>query len=908
MIQVIENDKEYIIKMPYDMQAISLVKNVPGRRWNPEQKVWTVPKDKLGFLINQFKGTKFEDLVSINSSEQLGVNDTLDATQSNTIPDVDLSNETLYVKSGYSLYNHQLDFMKYAIARENKGNRSGFLLADQPGLGKALSLNTKIFTPDGYKTMQEIEVGDTVFNELGLPVKVLATYSHKSVNMYEITFSDNTIIECCEDHLWYVFKGNSKGMVLDTKTLLACNRFKPNSLNKYYIPNVKPIQFNADKIKIDPWLLGAMITNPNTNILDIDISDDIKSAFTWAFSKTNSLAADLEYYELLHLSPQNRFIPDEYKYNSVENRFAILQGLMDSTTHNKDSYNKFTTTSISLVKDVIFLVQSLGGIATFNKIKNQYIVNMHLDNPQDFYKYSTLKLELPMSCNSKTRRFVDIRYIGKFPAKCITVSGPSHLYVCEHFIVTHNTLQATNLALRHRNQGAKHCLVLCCINGAKYNWVNDIIEHTNGSEIPYLLGTRLTKQGKIKLGGNAEKFADLKSMCMYGDKTQPLPYFIVMNIEPLRYKIKTVYPIQARLVEMMNNGEIDMVILDEVHKNISPTSSQGKLLLDLKKKLKTNVTFLPMTGTPIVNKPTDTFLPLRLIDAHNINSAYTWNQYYCVYGGFGNHQIIGYKHIPELKNLLQTCMLRRLKSDVLDLPPKNLLVEYVENSPIQAKLYDQVLSGVINNINGNNNNTYMSAMTQFIKLRQVNGCPEVIDHSIVIDKSYLSINSKLARLIELVEDIISQNEKVIIFSNWIMALRPIYKILTEVYKYKVCMFTGEMTQELREKHKQVFQNNPDYKILLGTVGAAGTSHTFTAAQNVIFYDEPWTPADKEQCIDRAYRIGTKGTVTVTTLITKDTVDDAVHNILYKKKGISDFIVDNRLDLENSAVVASLLNL
>ena len=242
------------------------------------------------------------------------------------------------------------------------------------------------------------------------------------------------------------------------------------------------------------------------------------------------------------------------------------------------------------------------------------------------------------------------------------------------------------------------------------------------------------------------------------------------------------------------------------------------------------------------------------------------------------------------------------------MPPKNLLVEYVENSPIQSKLYNQVLSGVINNINGNNNNTYMSAMTQFIKLRQVNGCPEVIDHSIVIDKSYLSINSKLARLIELVEDIISQNEKVIIFSNWIMTLRPIYKILTEVYKYKVCMFTGEMTQELREKHKQVFQNNPDYKILLGTVGAAGTSHTFTAAQNVIFYDEPWTPADKEQCIDRAYRIGTKGTVTVTTLITKDTVDDAVHNILYKKKGMSDFIVDNRLDLENSAVVASLLNI
>ena len=119
--------------------------------------------------------------------------------------------------------------------------------------------------------------------------------------------------------------------------------------------------------------------------------------------------------------------------------------------------------------------------------------------------------------------------------------------------------------------------------------------------------------------------------------------------------------------------------------NCSPSSKQGQQLLQLKKNIKVPVEWIPMTGTPIVNKATDVFTPLKLVDGHTFKNYHEWCQHFCVYGGFGNHNIIAYKNIPELKQLLQSNMLRRLKKDVLDLPPKIRITEFVENTEYQNK-------------------------------------------------------------------------------------------------------------------------------------------------------------------------------------------------------------------------------
>jgi SNF2 family DNA or RNA helicase len=240
-------------------------------------------------------------------------------------------------------------------------------------------------------------------------------------------------------------------------------------------------------------------------------------------------------------------------------------------------------------------------------------------------------------------------------------------------------------------------------------------------------------------------------------------------------------------------------------------------------------------------------------------------------------------------------MLRRVKKDVLDLPPKIRTIEYVENTPYQAKLYEQVVRDMI--MHKDEIITAVNPMVKFLKLRQVNGNPELIDNTLGVDKSYLAKNSKMIRLIDLVNTIVNNGEKVVVFSNWVESLRTVYKFLAK--DHKVCCYTGTMKAEERELHKQRFIVDPDYKILIGTVGALGTSHTLTVANNVIFYDLPWNQATVEQAEDRCHRAGTTQTVNVYSIITKDTVDEKVYNIIMQKDGVSKYIVDNELSIKDN---------
>lgn len=594
LITAVQNQDIYIIRFPYNPEIIRLVKNVPGRQFDAEHKYWTIPLDRLGFLVTQLQGTPYERCFKVYSAEHINENATLDPTES--IPNVDLSQVPLYVENGSHLFQHQLDFMKYSIDRQNRGLYSGFILADEQGLGKTL--------------------------------------------------------------------------------------------------------------------------------------------------------------ELMNLALYNR---------------------------------------------------------KFNKIK--------------------------------------------------------------------------------------HCLIIACVNSAKYNWIYDIQKHTNGQEVPYLLGSRKKKDGTIVMdNGSQAKLEDLKCGHMYGNKNEPpLPFFLVMNIEALRMISNRHYPIRERLTTLCNKGYIGMIALDEVHKNTSPTSKQGKQLLKLKKDITTRVEWVPMTGTPIVNRAVDVFLPLKLVDGHAYKSYYAWCENFCVYGGFGGYQVIAYKNTPELKRMLQANMLRRLKKDVLDLPPKIRTIEYIENTPYQAKLYDKIVKDMF--CHRDEILAAVNPMVKFLKLRQVNGNPELVDDTLDIHKNYLSKNSKMVRLIDLVNTIISSGEKVVIFSNWVESLRTVYRFLAK--DYKVCCYTGTMDSATREAQKQDFINNPDCKILIGTVGALGTSHTLTVANNVIFYDLPWNQATVEQAEDRCHRTGTTQTVNVYYLITKDSVDEKVYDIIMRKDGVSKYIVDNELSIKEN---------
>ena len=421
------------------------------------------------------------------------------------------------------------------------------------------------------------------------------------------------------------------------------------------------------------------------------------------------------------------------------------------------------------------------------------------------------------------------------------------------------TKQSIDIAVARKNQ-FKHCLIVCCVNGLKWNWHKEVGIHSN--EQAHILGEYTNTKGNRVIGSVKRRHEDL----VKGRDE----FFLITNVETLRDK-----EISGTLKALTEEGTIGMVIIDEIHKCKNSTSTQGKAIHNLNSYYK-----MALTGTPLMNSPIDLYNILKWLDAEH-HTLSQFKNYYCEMGGFGGYEIVGYKHLPELQANLDRVMLRRKKDEVLDLPPKIRTVEYVEMPTKQAKLYNEIKANIIQNIDKVMLNP--NPLVELIRLRQCTGYPGILS-------STITESVKIDRMVELVEQAVSNNEKVIVFSNWTSVTEPAYKALA---KYRPAIITGETKD--REEQEYKFQNDPNCKVIIGTIQAMGTGLTLTAGSTVIFLDSPWNRANKEQAEDRAHRIGTTKTVNIITLVAKDTIDERIEHLVESKGQMSDVIVDKFTD-------------
>lgn len=421
------------------------------------------------------------------------------------------------------------------------------------------------------------------------------------------------------------------------------------------------------------------------------------------------------------------------------------------------------------------------------------------------------------------------------------------------------------------NHGYKHCLIICGVNGLKYNWEKEIKTHSD--ENGWILGTR---KGKAK--GNAEKFEDLKNINSID------AFFLITNIESLRSS-----DITDEIKKLCNAGIINMVVVDEVHKCANPTSQQSKGLLQI-----TADTQIALTGTPLMNTPLDLYLPLKWLGYEN-HAFYAYKKHYTIQGGYGGYEVVGYKNMDELQTRLSKIMLRRLKADVLDLPEKLYVDEYVEMGDKQKKLYFEVMKEIKANID----KIQMSSnpLAQLIRLRQATGYTGILS-------SVIKESAKLDRLEQLISDTIQNGKKAVVFSNWTQMTD---NVVDRLKHYNPLLITGQTNPNDRQNIVEKFQNDDNYPVIVGTIGAMGTGLTLTAGTVVIFIDEPWTKALYDQAVDRCHRIGTTDNITVYNLLTKDTIDERVHEIINKKGAISDVLVDGKIKGNATEILNYLLS-
>ena len=427
------------------------------------------------------------------------------------------------------------------------------------------------------------------------------------------------------------------------------------------------------------------------------------------------------------------------------------------------------------------------------------------------------------------------------------------------------TLQLTYLAQELKeHRGVQHCLIICGINTLKTNWKAEIEKHSDLS--CRILGQRINKKGRLVIDGVPARLKQLQS---------PIDeFFVITNVETLRdEKI-----IKALLKNKPN--KFDMILFDEIHTCKSPSSQQGHNLLKLTKaKYRVGA-----TGTLLLNNPLDAYVPLKWIGEEHANYT-NFRYYYCNYGGPFNNQIVGFKNLSTLKAQLEEVSLRRTK-DILHLPPKMIINEYVEMSDTQENFYENIKNGIIEQVDKVKMST-ANILAMVTRLRQATACPSLLTTENIP-------SSKMDRAIDLTDQIVSSGDKVVIFSTF---KETADKLAAALSDYGVVKATGDNTDDEIERAKFRFQNDDSVKVFIGTWQKCGTGITLTAASYMIFMDTPWTDSVYTQAQDRIYRIGTNKSVTIYNLIAKDTIDERVLEIVNDKKAIANYVVDDEITQE-----------
>ena len=412
-------------------------------------------------------------------------------------------------------------------------------------------------------------------------------------------------------------------------------------------------------------------------------------------------------------------------------------------------------------------------------------------------------------------------------------------------------------------EGYGNTLIITGVNSVKWQWLDQIAEHTTRKGI--VLGSRRGKNGKWKNTGGPEKLEDLDN-----GKLLAQNHYLVTNIESLRDE-----KLVKKLIKMINSGRIGFCIVDESHKMKNPTAQQTKGVFKLNPPYK-----LTLSGTPMVNSPLDLYSTMKWLGAEE----HTWTAFknhYCMYHEYMRGRITGYRHVDELREAFGKIQTRVLKEDVLDLPEKTHQVDYIEMGVGQRKLYNDILKQTLEEIDKIEGN--LNPMTLTLRLRQFNNCPDTLTSTKVG-------NCKLERLRERLQEAMEAGTQVLVFSLLKDGLRRYYEELKD--EFNIGLITGDVKPEDREDLKNKFKSG-EIRVLLGTTGTMGTGLDIGTAELVIFIDEPWTKADKVQCEDRAHRRGITKAVNVVTFRTLDSVDEVINDIVEGKGILSDYIVDKK---------------
>lgn len=372
------------------------------------------------------------------------------------------------------------------------------IMTGSAGTGKALTLDSNLYSRVGPIKMKDVKVGDEIANPDGTFSKVTGVFPQGLKQVCRVYFSDETYVDCCEDHLWSVYHCDKKkkNLVIDTK-YIETNCRRKDGKKVLSIPATKPVGFDRKNYIIPPYIMGILLAEgnlTNSNVafsaceseiyerVSANLNDDYicksgKTGFDHRIvkkkrsCKENIYKEDLRRLNLWGKYSHEKFIPKEYLFGSVDQRIALLQGMMDGdgTVDKKTGSANYCTTSFEMASDFCQLVYSLGGTTRIkrkegsikedgSRYKVSYRCFLNLPPEIDIFFLERKKKLVRARTKYFPKRYIDrVERLELKEMQCIAVDHSECLYLTDNFTVTHNSHLAVMMAINHLLDDTNDC-------------------------------------------------------------------------------------------------------------------------------------------------------------------------------------------------------------------------------------------------------------------------------------------------------------------------------------------------------------------------------------------------------------------------------------------------------------------
>ena len=349
--------------------------------------------------------------------------------------------------------------------------------------------------------------------------------------------------------------------------------------------------------------------------------------------------------------------------------------------------------------------------------------------------------------------------------------------------------------------------------------------------------------------------------------------------------ILTSYGMVRQDFDILNDLNIFLCVVDEAQNIKNPSTKQTKAIKALEAKHK-----MALSGTPIENRLAEYWSIFDFINKGYLYTLRIFNEMFI--------KPIENEHDKEsldaFKKITSPFILRRHKNDkniIKDLPDKFVNDIYCNLTVKQAAMYEETLNVLLRDVEQSEGIARKGLVLKLItSLKQICNHPAQYSNS---ENMGIDESGKMEVLISILENILDNDEKVIIFSQYVKMGEILKKLIEKEFSEEVLFFHGQLSRKKRDEMVDKFQNSAENRIMVLSLKAGGTGLNLTAAQNVIHYDLWWNPAVENQATDRAYRIGQENNVMVYRFITSGTFEERINQILMEKIELAEIAIDSR---------------